>query len=219
MKHVPKIHNLIITLTFLFLFIAGFPPAQTLAATPTADQVIFSFKKENITPTSGQNIHRVKFGIEKGSTAVPVCLTTSIEYNTDVFTLFTEPDLVVSSNISNEPINKTVTPNLSKNNLGILKVGVGVENYNDTPLPAGDLFYIDFKVKPGATPSEDDVSFNYDLNLGPNQASDKSARLLKVANDAGEIFNNNLEVAASGKKSGGGGGGSCFIGSIMGWRK
>ncbi|MEW6379922.1 MAG: hypothetical protein AB1611_09990 [bacterium] len=203
-------------LTFLLLFMAGFSPAQTLAA-PASDQVVFSFEKENVTSPGGQ-IHRVHFGIQKGSAVVPVCLTTSIEYDTEVFDLFSEEDLVASSNVSN----KAVTPNLSKNDQGIIKVGVGVEDYNDTPLPEGEMFYINFRVKPGVTPEEDDVAFNYNIMLGPNQASDSSARLLKVADVTGAIFNDKIEVANTTpppKKSGGGSKGSCFIGSLIGWHK
>lgn len=211
MNHLPKIYILI----FLFLFVAGFSPAQSLAA-PAPDQVIFSFDKENVSSSGGQ-LHRVHFGIQKGSAVVPVCLTTTIEYDTEVFDLFSEEDLVASSNVSN----KAVTPNLSKNEQGVIKVGVGVEDYNDTPLPEGEMFYINFKVKPGATPNEDDVTFSYNVEMGPNQASNSSAKLLQVTDAAGAIFNDKIEVANTTppRKSGGGSKGSCFIGSLTGWHK
>ncbi|MEW5803318.1 MAG: hypothetical protein AB1847_14585 [bacterium] len=212
MKCLPKIYILIFI--FLFLLIAGFPPAQILAA-PAADQVVFVLSKENTTSGTGQAIHKVTFGIEKGSGAVPVCLTTTIEYNLNVFSLFTEADLSPSSAANS--INKDVTPNLSKNSQGIIKVGVGVEDYNDTPLPDGDLFTINFKVKSGATPSADDVFITHDISEGPNQASNSGATLLKVADESGEIFDSTLDVADSGSSSGSKG--SCFIGSLIGLHK
>ncbi len=190
--------------SFFIFFIFTSLSLQVHAA-PAADEVGFSLRSEDITTQSGQ-VRRVYFNIQKGANAVPVSLTTTLGYAPELFTAVQSTDVVPSAGL-----NKVVSPNIDQNNPGIIRLSVGVEDYNGEALPAGELFYISFKVMPGVDLEANSVDFNYDINLGPNQAGTREATLLKVVNEWNIDFDNE-NTAAGGDKSSEVKAHSCFIG-------
>lgn len=194
----------IFSASFFVFFIFTSLSLQVHAA-PAADEVVFSLRSEDITTQSGQ-VRRVYFTIQKGANAVPVSLTTTLGYAPELFTAVQSTDVVPSVGL-----NKVVSPNIDQNNPGIIRLSVGVEDYNGEPLPAGELFYINFKVLPGVDLEADSIDFIDDINLGPNQAGTREATLLKVVNEWGTVFDNE-NTEAGWDKSSEVKSHSCFIG-------
>lgn len=192
----------------LFLFLLLFPGLH-LEATPAPDEVAFTLRSEDVATQAGQ-VQRVYFNLQKGTKAVPVSVTTTIEYDTEIYRSVQSADIVPTSLVKDS---KAVSANLESNAQGIIRVGVGVEDYNDQPLPDGDLFYLDFKLLPGAVAQEGSIDINGNIELGPNQASTNKATPITVVNSAGVVFDDGSSMGkwddSSSKKAG-----SCFINSL-----
>ena len=172
-------------LSCLPFFLIAFATLK-VQATPAADEVAFGLQSESISTQDG-SVRRATFSLHKGSNTEPVTLTTTIAYDT---ALFNAPQ---SMDVKPHPIlgDKILSTNFDENS-GIIRVSLGIEDYdiNNPPLPDGNLFSIDFKALPDVNPTDDSITLNDNIELGPNQASSKDATLLKVTDDAGMAFDN-----------------------------
>lgn len=192
---------------FLYLFVLFALPVYSATA---ADEVVFSLQSEDITTPNGQ-IRRIHFSLKKGAKAVPVSISTSLDYDLEVFSPVQSGDIVATSLLT--AAEKRLTTDTEEGTSGIIRISLGVENFNDKPLPEGDLFYIDFKILPGAKAEEDSIAFNCDLDLGPNQACTSEAKLLRVVNVSGQVLDSGSS-AGNWDDSGGSKAQSCFIGAL-----
>ena len=196
-------------LSFLGFFIFAFFILQAHAAVvPAANEVSFGLRFEDMTTQTGQ-VRRVYFTIQKDANVVPVSLSAAIRYVPELFQPVQSSDVVSSSSLNH----KVVYPSIDPNNPGIIKVSVGAEDFNEEPLPAGDLFYINFKVLAGVDLDANSIDFNYDSNLGPNQADTKDATMLKVVNEWGTPFDYE-STAGNWDEESGTSFQSCFIGEV-----
>ncbi|MGA1868043.1 MAG: hypothetical protein ACMUJM_05780 [bacterium] len=171
---------------FLLIIIIFSPHIQAYLVDP--NEIVFNIRSEGIV-TDSEQICRATFSIYKGDDVYPVCLSTTVSYDTQVFDTVREVDID-----SDYPAleNKDISIRLDEEQHGIIGIMIGVEVYNDLPLTDGDLFSIDFKVKPGATPTDNSIAICIDPNIGPNQASNSMADALdvNVVRDLGALWSN-----------------------------
>ncbi|MGA1823199.1 MAG: hypothetical protein ACMUIP_00955 [bacterium] len=169
---------------FCLLLIGTFFIDKTDAVELYQNEIGFNLRMVDSMHESGQ-VRRAYFNIQNGINAAPVCLSLTIQYDTLIFYAVGEEDISAC-----DGLNKDISVKFDQALPDIIGVMIGVEEYTDAPISNGDLFYIDFRVKPGAAPGENSISFCLDDTIGPNQASNSSADLLqvKVVNNMGELW-------------------------------
>lgn len=193
---------------FLIIFILISISVHTASA---ADGVCFGLRFEDTASETG-TIRKAYFNLKKG-TENPVCVSVSLKYDGNIYEEVKEEDIKPLVNL-----NKTITKSLGEGNDGfkIIRVSVGLEdliNNNTNPLPEGDNFTVNFKVRSGKTQNDNSIAFNTDNDLGTNQASTKEPRLLVVATESGDVLDPGTPMEGTDlvSKATNGSSNSCFI--------
>ncbi|MGA1823036.1 MAG: hypothetical protein ACMUIP_00140 [bacterium] len=193
-----------------FLLIFVFVAFKAYAYDPAPTEVVFGLRAEDITTQAGP-CRRVYFNINKGSAAEPVSVSVTMKIDTSVYGPVTEQAISASPNLTN----KTITSALDVTRPDLVRVMVGLENYNNTIISQGDVFYIDLTLLPNANPGDDSVylSGNY-VDDGPNQASTSDGSELTIISETGMTFSSGSSVATVNESSGASPR-SCFINTLV----